>query len=145
MTAPDAWSLDDFPAVEQALVAEDLEAHLTGAEVGEEELLDLERVQVAVVVEGLQDEEVALVDRAVQTTQLSLCWMRFCVRRKVSQDDRMSWNERPSWPLRRCTLKSRSRRLALRFLKRRPRRRPRGEVRGRLGAPILATLERLRI
>jgi hypothetical protein len=55
VTAPDAGSLDDFPAVEQALVAEDLEAHLARAEAGEEELLDLERVQVAVVVKGLED------------------------------------------------------------------------------------------
>src|ERR1700674_5463877 len=129
MTAPDAGSLDDFPAVEQALVTEDLEAHLAGAEAGEEELLDLESVQVAVVVERLEDQEVALVERAVQTGELGLCRMRVCVRREVSQDDRMSWNERPSWPSWRGTFNSRSRRLALRFLKRRTRRRPRSEVR----------------
>ena len=148
MTAPDAGSLDDFPAVEQALVTEDLEAHLAGAEAGEEELLDLESVQVAVVVERLEDQEVALVERAVQTGELGLCRMRVCVRREVSQDDRMSWDERPSWFLWRAELSSGGLRSVLRFLRRRPQRIPRSEGRSELeliAGVIQVVLERVRV
>ena len=37
-----------------------VESDLTGTKAGEEELLELERVEVAIVVEGLQDDQVAL-------------------------------------------------------------------------------------
>jgi len=42
-----------------------LKPHLTGAEAGKEELFDLLGVQVAVVVERLEDEQVALVESSM--------------------------------------------------------------------------------
>jgi hypothetical protein len=52
------------PAVEEAAIGEELQSHLDGANSVEEELLDLQRVQVAVVMESLEDGEVALGQRA---------------------------------------------------------------------------------
>ncbi len=60
MTTPDAWRLNDFPDVDQTERLELLKSYLTGTEAGEEELLELERVEVAIVVKGLQDYQVAL-------------------------------------------------------------------------------------
>ena len=65
MTTTNAWGFDDFPGVDETEIFEGLESHLTGAEAGEEELFDLEGVQVAVVVESLEDEQVALVEASV--------------------------------------------------------------------------------
>jgi hypothetical protein len=42
------------------VIGEKLQPHLGGANPVEEELLDLERVEVAVVVESLEDGDVAL-------------------------------------------------------------------------------------
>ncbi|HVD00399.1 MAG TPA: hypothetical protein VNG93_04540 [Candidatus Dormibacteraeota bacterium] len=44
VTTPDAGRLDEQPAVDQPVIAESLEAHLAGADAGEEELFDLESV-----------------------------------------------------------------------------------------------------
>jgi len=60
MATPDARCLDDFPDIDQTERLELVESNLTGAKAGEEELLELERVEVAIVVEGLQDDQVAL-------------------------------------------------------------------------------------
>jgi hypothetical protein len=60
MTTADSWRLDDFPGVDQTERLELVESDLTGTKAGEEELLELERVEVAIVVEGLQDYQVAL-------------------------------------------------------------------------------------
>ncbi len=60
MTTPDAWCLDDFPDVDETERLELVESDLTGTKAGEEELLELERVEVAIVVQGLQDYQVAL-------------------------------------------------------------------------------------
>jgi len=65
MTTTNAWSFDDFPAVDETEISEGLESHLTGAEAGEEEFFDLEGVQVAVVEERLKDEQVALAEASV--------------------------------------------------------------------------------
>ena len=65
MTTTNSGGFDDFPAVDETGIFEGLESHLTGAEAGEEELFDLEGVQVAVVVESLEDEQVALVEASV--------------------------------------------------------------------------------
>src|SRR5487761_1500788 len=64
-------------------------------------------------------------------------WLRlrrtsFALRRKVSEDDRMSWNERPSWFMCRPELRSGGLRFVLRFLRRRPQRIPRTEGRSEL-------------
>jgi len=60
MTTTDARCLDDFPNVDETQRVELVESDLTGTKAGEEELLELERVEVAIVVEGLQDYQVAL-------------------------------------------------------------------------------------
>ena len=60
MATTDARCLDDFPDVDQAERLELAESDLTRTKAGEEELLELERVEVAIVVEGLQDYQVAL-------------------------------------------------------------------------------------
>lgn len=65
MTTTNAWGFDDFPGVDQTEIFEGLESHLTGAEAGEAKLFDLEGVQVAVVVESLEDEQVALVESSM--------------------------------------------------------------------------------
>ena len=65
MTTTNAWGFDDFPRVDETELFEGLESHLTGAEAGKKEFFDLEGVQVAVVVESLEDEQVALVEASV--------------------------------------------------------------------------------
>ena len=60
MTTTDARCLDDFPDVDQTKRLELVESDLTGTKAGKEELFDLKRVQVAVVVQELKDDEVAL-------------------------------------------------------------------------------------
>jgi len=65
MTTTNAWGFDDFPAVDKTEIFEGLESHLAGAEAGKEEFFDLEGVQVAVVMERLEDEQVALVEASV--------------------------------------------------------------------------------
>src|ERR1700694_650878 len=70
MTTLDARGFDDFPGVDEAELFEVLKTHLTGAKAGEEEFLDLEGVQVAVVVEALQDDKVALGERSMETSEL---------------------------------------------------------------------------
>ena len=132
MTTTNAWGFDDFPAVDETEIFEVLKPHLAGAEAGEEELFDLEGVQVAVVVERLEDEQVALVESSMQTAELGLSGMRLRLRRKVSQDDRMSWDERPSWSAWRAELSSGGLRFVLRFLRRRSQRIPRTEGRSEL-------------
>ena len=145
MTTTNAWGFDDFPAVDETEIFEGLESHLTGAEAGEEELFDLEGVQVAVVVERLEDEQVALVESSMQTAELGLSGMGLRLRRKVSQDDRMSWDERPSWFMWRAELSSGGLRSVLRFLRRRPQRIPRTERRSEvelIAGVIQVVLER---
>ncbi len=66
MATTDARCLDDFPDVDQTERPELVESDLTGTKAGEEELLELERVEVAIVVEGLQDYQVALGEWAVE-------------------------------------------------------------------------------
>ena len=70
MTTLDAWGLDDFPGVDEAKFFEVLKTHLARAKAGEEEFLDLEGGQVAVVVEALQDHKVALGERSMQSGEL---------------------------------------------------------------------------
>jgi hypothetical protein len=60
MTTTNARCLADFPDVDQTERLELVESDLTGTKAGEEELLELERVEVAIVVERLQDYQVAL-------------------------------------------------------------------------------------
>ncbi len=60
MATTDAWRLDDFPDVDETQRLELVESDLRGTKAREEELLELERVEVAIVVEGLQDYQVAL-------------------------------------------------------------------------------------
>jgi hypothetical protein len=60
VTTTYAGRLDDFPDVDQAEGLELLESYLAGTEAWEEELFELERVEVAIVVEELKDDEVAL-------------------------------------------------------------------------------------
>ncbi len=69
MTTLDAWGLDDFPGVDEAKFFEVLETHLARAKAGEEEFFDLEGVQVAVVVEALQDDKVALGERSMEASE----------------------------------------------------------------------------
>jgi hypothetical protein len=75
MTTTNAWGFDDFPAVDETEIFEGLKPHLAGAEAGEEELFDLEGVQVAVIVERLEDEQVALVESSMQSAELGLSGM----------------------------------------------------------------------
>jgi len=72
MATTDAWRLDDFPDVDETERLELVESDLTGTKAGEEELLELERVEVAIVVEGLQDYQVALGEGAVEFGELCL-------------------------------------------------------------------------
>ena len=65
MTTTNAWGFDDFPPVDETEIFEGLESDLAGAKAGEEEFFDLESVQVPVVVESLEDEQVALVEASV--------------------------------------------------------------------------------
>ncbi len=50
-----AWGFDHLPAVDQTMVFEELDTELSGSSAGNEELLDLESGEVAVVVEGLEN------------------------------------------------------------------------------------------
>jgi hypothetical protein len=72
MAPADARCLDDFPDVDHTERLELMESDLTGTKAGEEELLELERVEVAIVVEGLQDYQVALGERSVEFAELCL-------------------------------------------------------------------------
>jgi hypothetical protein len=65
MTTLDARGFDDFPGVDEAEFLEVLKTHLARAKAREEQFLDLERIQVAVVVEALQDDKVALGERSM--------------------------------------------------------------------------------
>jgi hypothetical protein len=49
------------------MIGEEMQPHLRGADAVEEELLDLQRVQVAVVVERLEDGDIALGDGAQES------------------------------------------------------------------------------
>jgi hypothetical protein len=69
VTTLDARRFDDFPGVDEAEFCEVLKTHLAGAKAGKEEFLDLEGVEVAVVVEALQDHEVALSERSMQSCE----------------------------------------------------------------------------
>ncbi len=90
MTTTNAWGFDDFPGVDEAEFFEVLKTHLAGAKAGKEEFLDLERVQVAVVVEALHDDEVALGERSMQSGESELRWTSVGVASEVSEDDWMS-------------------------------------------------------
>jgi hypothetical protein len=60
MTTTHARCLDDFPGVDETERLELLEPNLRRTEAGKEELVELERVEVAIVVKKLEDDEVAL-------------------------------------------------------------------------------------
>ena len=60
MTTTHARCLNDFPGVDETKRLQLLESDLTRTKAGKEELLELQRVEVAVVVEELEDDEVAL-------------------------------------------------------------------------------------
>jgi hypothetical protein len=60
MTTSDTGCLDDFPDIDQTEGPEVVESYLRRTKAGEEELFDLERVEVAVLVEELKDDQVAL-------------------------------------------------------------------------------------
>ncbi len=72
MPTSDAGSLYDFPDVGEAEILEVLKTHLAVAQAGEEEFFDLESVQVAVVVEELKNDQVALGEGTVESAELSL-------------------------------------------------------------------------
>ena len=65
MTTFDARGFDDFPGVDEAEFFEVLKTLLARAKAGLEEFFDLEGVQVPVVVQALQDHEVALGERSM--------------------------------------------------------------------------------
>jgi hypothetical protein len=65
MTTLDARGFDDLPGVDEAEFLEVLKTYLARAKAREEQFLDLERIQVAVVVEALQDDKVALGERSM--------------------------------------------------------------------------------
>ena len=90
MPTLDARGFDDFPGVDEAEFFEVLKTHLAGAKAGKQEFLDLEGVQVAVVVEALQDHEVALGECSMKSRELWLRWTSVGGRRNVSKDDWMS-------------------------------------------------------
>ena len=71
-TAGDAGRFGHLPSVDQAVVVEKLNAELCRSSAGEVELTDLEGVQVAVVVEGLQDGTVSLGECSEKLTRLLL-------------------------------------------------------------------------
>jgi hypothetical protein len=70
MTTLDARGFYDLPGVDEAEFLEVPETHLARAKAGKEEFLDLERVQVAVVAEALQDYKVALGERSMKSGEL---------------------------------------------------------------------------
>ena len=53
-----------MPPVNEAVIGEELQPHLRGADAVKEDLLDLQGVEVAVVMEGLKNAEAALGERA---------------------------------------------------------------------------------
>jgi hypothetical protein len=53
---------DHLPAIDQAEISELLDASLSRTEAGEEEIFELRRIEVAVVVEYLEDDQVAFGD-----------------------------------------------------------------------------------
>jgi len=56
----EARRIDHLPAVNEPVIGEEAQTHLGGTEAVKEELLDLESGEVAVVVEGLKDGDIAL-------------------------------------------------------------------------------------
>jgi hypothetical protein len=55
---------DHLPAIDEAEISELLDAGLSRTEAGEEEIFELRGIEVAVVVECLEDDQVALGDCA---------------------------------------------------------------------------------
>ena len=90
MTTTDAWCLDDFPDVDQTQSLELEDSNLTGTKAGEEELLELERVEVAIVVEQLKDDQVALCEGSVEFAELCLGGTSVGLSGKVSKNYWMS-------------------------------------------------------
>jgi hypothetical protein len=58
--AREAGRIDHLPAIDETVIGEEAQTHLGGADAVEEELLDLEGVEVPVVVESLEDSDIAL-------------------------------------------------------------------------------------
>jgi hypothetical protein len=106
------------------VVFEELEPELSGSNAGKEEVLDLERSEIAVVVEGLDDADVSLGKGSEEMSGLLLSERRGGVFRNGAENDGMSRNRSPSWYESRCPLNSplnsEGARFTLRSLKRRP-------------------------
>jgi hypothetical protein len=100
-SASQAGRIDHLPPVDQAVVdqaviGEKLQPHLGGADPVEEELLDLEGVQVAVVVESLEDGEVALGQRAEEAGGFFLGEQGAGVCAEIAKNDGMTMYGSPS-------------------------------------------------
>jgi hypothetical protein len=78
------------------MVVEELNAELSRSGTGEVELTDLEGVQVAVVVEGLQDGTVSLGECAEKLTRLLLGERSGGVFGKRAENEWMKRNRSPS-------------------------------------------------
>jgi hypothetical protein len=78
------------------MVVEELNAELSRSGTGEVELTDLEGVQVAVVVEGLQDGTVSLGECAEKLTRLLLGERSGGVFGKRTKNEWMNRNRSPS-------------------------------------------------
>ncbi len=78
------------------MVVEELNAELSRSGTGEVELTDLEGVQVAVVVEGLQDGTVSLGEFAEKLTRLLLGERSGGVFGKRAENEWMNRNRSPS-------------------------------------------------
>jgi hypothetical protein len=133
-TTGDARGFGHLPSVDQAVVFEELNAELCRSSAWEVELADLEGVQVAVVVEGLQDRTVSLGESSEKLSRLLLGERSGGVFGKRTKNERMDRNRSPSWGERRSNVNmspnSHGLRAAYRSLKRRPgKRRSRSESR----------------
>ena len=122
-TPTDAGRFTHFPAVDQALTSEELDSKLSCSGAGKEELTDLKRGQVAVVVKDLEDTSITLGQVSEKSGGLFLGEGRGGVLWNRAKDEWTNWNRSPSWSERRSNVNMRRNslglRAALRSLKRR--------------------------
>lgn len=95
-TARDAGGFGHLPSVDQAMGFEELNAELRRSGAGEVELMDLEGIQVAVVVQSLQDGTVSLGESSEKLRRLLLGERSGGVFGKRTKNERMNRNRSPS-------------------------------------------------
>jgi hypothetical protein len=101
-----AWGFEHLPSVDKTVVPEVLKPQLRGSNAGEEEVTDLERGEVAVVVKGLEDTAISLRKRTKKLSGLVLGERSGGLLGNGTKNERTSRNRSPSWYQRRTLVNS---------------------------------------